>query len=109
MRFVRLDIHAQIEIVRASLSDGDRLFDHEKAASEKGRPRMQLFESKRGLMKIRCEYVGGASKDNSFGEGTHFLGRLYQKEETTSIRGIILTAPIYHTVIAILFVYFPEK
>ena len=57
-------------------------------------------------IKIKCEYKGRARKDNGFLEGTYFFGRFYEKNGVTFMKGIILTAPIYHTVLLLLFAFF---
>ena len=46
--------------------------------------------------------IGGPTKDNGFLEGTYFIGKLTEKNGVSSLRGVILTAPIYHTFIALL-------
>ncbi|MBR2343089.1 MAG: hypothetical protein IKA64_02435 [Clostridia bacterium] len=47
---------------------------------------------------ITCEMVGGASRDNGFIVGTFFLGRVRERGGETSVRGIILTAPLFHLI-----------
>ena len=50
--------------------------------------------------------MGRGTKDNAFLEGTYFIGRASEKNGRSSVRGIILTAPIYHLLFTALFVFF---
>ena len=105
MLFVNYDIHSSIENVRFSLSENDKIVEDEKLDTSKGYPKIHMRETGERV-KIKCEFVGRAKKDNGFLEGTYFVGRFYEKEEVTHIKGIILTAPIYHTILALLFAFF---
>lgn len=70
-----------------------------------GRPRIKVRE--RGeRIRITCELVGRATKDDGFIVGTYFTGRISQKDGLTNLRGVILTAPIYHIVLFAMFVAF---
>ena len=108
MQFVNYDIHAPIDEVRSSLADNDKIVKDEGFDTTKGYPRIHLKE-KEEKIKITCEFCGRARKDNAFLEGTYFVGKFYQKDDVTTIKGIILTAPIYHTVLALLFAFFIYK
>ena len=57
-------------------------------------------------VKIRCEYMGGATKDNAFLEGTSFSGKIRECEGGCEISGVITTAPIFHTVLFLMFAAF---
>ena len=105
MKFINYKIHATVDDVREALCDGDLISSQENFESAKGTPRFHVKE-KKGKFKIKCEYTGGATKDNGFLEGTYFVGRLFQRKEQAILRGIILTAPIYHTVVILLFAFF---
>ena len=50
--------------------------------------------------------IGGPTKDNGFLEGTYFVGKLTESDGKTRLRGIILTAPIYHTFLALLLAFY---
>ena len=53
--------------------------------------------------------MGGPTKDNGFIEGTYFIGKLTEKNGMSRLRGVILTAPIYHTFIALIMAVFVLK
>ena len=106
MKFVNYDIHAGKEQVSLSLAENDRIVDQEKFEYAKGKPRIHIIEKKNDKIKIKCEFVGGQTRDNGFLEGTYFWGSLREKDGITKISGIIVTAPIYHLIIAILCVFF---
>lgn len=105
MLFVNYDIHSSKESVKFSLSENDKIVDDEKFDTSKGYPKIHIRENGERV-KIKCEFVGRAKKDNGFLEGTYFVGRFYEKDEITHMKGIILTAPIYHTILALLFAFF---
>ena len=108
MLLIRYDIHAPIEEVRASLSDNKKIVDDERFDTSKGYPKIHINE-KGEKIKIKCEFTGRARKDNGFLEGTYLVGRFYEKNGITSLKGIVLTAPIYHTVLLALFAFFIYK
>ena len=105
MLFVNFDIHAPIEEVRLSLLDNEKIVEDERFDTSKGYPKIH-FNEKGERLKIKCEFTGRDRKDNGFLEGTYFLGRFFEKNGVTAIKGIILTAPIYHTILIALFIYF---
>ena len=105
MKFINYKIHASKNDVAQALHDSDLISSQDKFESAKGTLRFHVKE-KNDIFRIKCEYTGGATKDNGFLEGTYFLGKLSQNGEQTVLRGIILTAPIYHLVIIALFAFF---
>ncbi len=66
--------------------------------SNKGKPQMKIKE-KGDRLRITCSYVGGVSRDNGFLVGTYFTGRLTEKNGVTTLKGWLLTAPLYHLVL----------
>lgn len=106
MKFVSYDIHAPRTEVLTSLRDNDKIVEQEKFDSSRGVPRIHIKEKEKDKIKITCEYTGRATKDNGFLEGTYFLGRLTETDGVTKLKGVILTAPIYHSILAIIFVFF---
>ena len=98
MKFVSYKINAPRETVLSNLKDGERILAAEKFDTSRGKPKM-LFREKGERLKIKCERVEGPTRDNGFLEGTYFIGKLRESEGGTAIRGLILTAPIYHLVL----------
>lgn len=105
MLFFKYDIHAPIDEVRSSLRDNDKIVADEKFDTSKGYPKIHVKE-KGERIKIKCEFCGRARKDNGFLEGTCFYGRFYERDDVTVMKGIVVTAPIYHTILALLFAFF---
>lgn len=106
MKFINYDIHATKEQVLDSLKENDKIVEQEKFDQSKGKPKIHIKEKGSDKIKIKCEYIGTQTKDNAFLEGTYFIGKIRTKDEVTKISGIIVTAPIYHAIIAILLVFF---
>ncbi len=78
------------------------LLKDNKAVNEKvifdeksGTPLMHIKENE-GKLKITCEMVNRPVKDNGFLVGTYFKGKISEENGITHIKGVILTAPIYH-------------
>ena len=97
MLFVNYTIDADKDKVLSNIEDNDRVVAEEAYDTSKGKPKMHI-KSKGKLLKIKCEMTELPTKDNAFLEGTYFIGTLTQKKNTTALRGVILTAPIYHAV-----------
>ena len=105
MLFVKYDIHAPIDAVRQSLSENDKIISDERFDTSKGYPLIHTKENGEKI-KMSCEFCGRARKDNAFLEGTYLLGNFFERDGVTTLKGIILTAPIYHSILILLFAFF---
>ena len=105
MLFVNYKINATRENIMNVLSDSDRVVSEEKYDTSRGKPKMHVKE-KSGAIKIKCEMTGRPTKDNGFLEGTYFRGRITERDGESRVNGVIVTAPIYHTVFILMFAYF---
>lgn len=108
MKIIKLDCAASRRDLIDLISNSELVNDRVKFDEEKGKPRMHV-KVKNDRIKLKCEMVGGAVKDNGFLEGTYFVGRITEKNGLSRIRGVILTAPIYHTLIALIMAIFVVK
>jgi len=91
-----LSVIANYELVNENV-----LFD-----DKRGKPTIRVKEKKGNRVVVTCEMVGGASRDNGFLVGTYFAGSIKEKAGKTCLRGVITTAPIYHTGLLTLTVFF---
>ena len=105
MKRVKLTSTATREELLGIIADSDLVNDRVKFDETKGKPRMHVKE-KGTRLKIRCEMIGGPTKDNGFIEGTYFIGTLKEQGGVTSLSGMIMTAPIYHLFIAAIMVVY---
>ena len=101
MLFVNYDIAAPKEILLKKLLDNDTVVNEENYDTTNGKPKMHI-KIKAERLKIKCEMIERATKDNGFLEGTYFLGSIKEKCGRSSVRGVILTAPIYHFIFLVL-------
>lgn len=108
MLFVNYKIHAQYEDVRVALKNERLISEKEKFSEEGIAPKFHIKEKEKSI-RITCELTGGATKDNGFLVGTYFKGKLAEKDGVTSLRGAVLTAPIYHAVLILLLAFFVYK
>lgn len=106
MKFVNLSFNASREEVLAMLRNNERVNSNVRFDDSRGKPIMKIKEKKSDRINITCEFIGGPSKDNGFLVGTYFSGRLTEKNGVTSLKGTILTAPIYHLFMIALVVVF---
>ena len=106
MKIVKLDCSASRDELLSVIANSELVNDKVRFDEEKGRPRIHVKEKKGERLKIKCEMIGGPVKDNGFLEGTYFIGKLTEKNGASHLRGIILTAPIYHTFIALIMAIF---
>jgi hypothetical protein len=58
-----------------------------------------FLKEKRRCITLSCKYVGGNTKDNGFVVGTYFLGSVKEKNGKTAVRGVVWTAPVFHTLL----------
>ena len=105
MKLIKLDSASPraelLDIIRNSELVNERVRFNEN----KGKPTVHIKDNGK-MLRIKCEMVGGPTKDNGFLEGTYFVGSLKEKNGTSQLRGIILTAPIYHLFLALLFAFY---
>lgn len=105
MKIINLDCPVSRDELISVIANSELVNDRVKFDEEKGRPRIHVKE-KGNRLKLKCEMIGGPTKDNGFLEGTYFLGKLTEKNGASHLRGVILTAPIYHTFIALIMALF---
>ena len=105
MKFVRLSSTLPREELLSVIKNYELVNERIKFDEKLGKPVIKVKEKGEGL-RITCEFVGGGTKDNEFLVGTYFKGKLKEKNGVTTLRGVITTAPIYHTALLALMCFF---
>lgn len=95
MKFVNIETLRTKEELIALIRDNEKVNPNMRTDERRGKPVMKINE-KGNRIKIKCEMIGGASKDNGFLVGTYFSGKITEKKGRVRLKGVILTAPIYH-------------
>ena len=101
MKIIKLESNASQSEILDMIKDSERVNDKVKFDENKGKPLIHV-KQKGNRIKIKCEMIGGPTRDNGFLEGTSFIGKLTEKNGVTHLRGVIVTAPIYHTILALI-------
>jgi hypothetical protein len=101
MKFVNIETSHSKEELIALIKDNERVNPNMRADERRGKPVMKINE-KGNRIKIKCEMIGGASKDNGFLEGTYFKGKIKECDGYCEISGIAVTAPIFHFLMLVL-------
>ena len=109
MRFVNLVTDVSREELLNTVRNYELVNERVKFDENEGKPTIRVKEKKNGRIRITCEMVGGATRDNGFLVGTYFSGTVKEKEGKTRIKGVLTTAPIYHFALFLLTVYFIYK
>ena len=99
MKFVNIKTNITASDVIAMLRDNARVNDGVKFADKKGGKPFMHVKEKDGKIRIKCEMMGRPTKDNAFLMGTEFYGRITEKDGETTLKGVIMTSPIYHAVV----------
>lgn len=105
MKLIKMRADVTADELLAMLKNSEETNKGVRFDDKKGTPEMKLTE-RQGKIKIGCEFVGGATKDNAFISGTKFSGKIVEKNGGCEIRGIITTAPIFHFVLFLMFAVF---
>ena len=105
MKIIKLDTRVSRSELLETLNNSEFVNDNVQFNENKGKPKIHVKDNGKRV-KLRCEMVGGPTKDNGFLEGTYFVGTFKESAAGTHIRGIILTAPIYHTLLAMLTAFY---
>ena len=104
MKIIKVYSEASKEELIKSLNDRERTNKNIVFNDKRGTPMMKV-KQKGETVTVTCEFVGGATRDNSFFEGTtKFRGRVTECEGGSVISGVITTAPIFHLFLLLLFV-----
>lgn len=105
MKLIKLDSTVPRDELLDVIRNSELVNNRVKFDENKGKPIVHIKDNGKRL-KIRCEMIGGPSKDNGFLEGTYFIGTLKESNGLTRLRGLIVTAPIYHTFLALLMAFY---
>ena len=105
MKFIDLSVECDRETVLATICDSVYVNDRVQFDEKKGKPKMTVKE-KGDSIRIKCEMIGGATRDNGFLIGTYFSGKLIEQNGQTKLKGIILTDPIYPILLCLLLGFF---
>ena len=101
MKRIRLESALSRDHLLSVIENSELVNDKVKFDENKGRPRM-IVKINGDRVRIKCEMIGGPTKDNGFLEGTYFVGKLTENDGKTTLKGVVLTAPIYHTILALI-------
>ena len=106
MKFIKVSTGVPKEQLLEVLSDNEHV--NRNVKFEKYVPEMRLKRGKKNpdKIKITCQIKNTPTKDNAFLEGTYFRGTLTEKNGETVLKGHIVTAPIYHSILICLVVFF---
>ena len=97
MKFINLKIEAPRDEVLSFISDNRRVNSNVKFDEKRGTPIMH-FKEKGEKITVTCEMINKPTKDNGFLIGTYFKGKLTETDGVTTLKGVIVTAPLYHLV-----------
>lgn len=106
MKFINIDFPAKKDEVISMITDNEAVNKNVRFEEGKGKPFMKVKIKNNDKIRMTCEMLGKATRDNGFLVGTYFAGRLVEKSDKTVLKGVILTAPIYHLFMMILVVVF---
>ena len=108
MKIIKLDARVSRDELLETINNSEFVNDKVKFDDNKGKPKIHVKDNGKRV-KLRCEMVGGPTKDNGFLEGTYFVGTFKESAAGTHVRGIILTAPIYHTMLLLLAIFYAYR
>ncbi len=105
MKAFKYRVNAPREELIDLLSDNEKVNKFCNCSHKKGAPHMHV-SSNGEKIKISCEFIGGTTKDNAFIDGTKLHGKIVEKNGYTEFKGVIMTAPIFHTLLFLMFAFF---
>ena len=105
MKFINHKVKATQEETLSMLKNSEAVNKNVSFCKKRGKPSVTITE-KNGKVRMKCEFVGGERKDGSLLGGTKFFGRVTERGEYTTVRGIVATDPIFHIALAIMCVVF---
>ena len=103
MKIIKIHSEASKDELIKSLNDRERVNKNVVFNDKRGTPMMKVKQNGERIT-VTCEFVGGATRDNAFFEGTtKFRGSITECEGGSVISGVITTAPIFHLFLILLF------
>ncbi len=97
MKMIDLKVNKPKDEVLELIGNSKSVNENVKFDEKAGTPLIHLTE-KEGKVKITCEMINRPVKDNGFIVGTYFKGKITEQDGETHLKGVIVTAPIYHIV-----------
>ena len=105
MKLINVTSSVKRDILLDTLKNPELVNDKVRFDGKGGKPDMFVRETKRGI-RVKCQFRDGGVRDSGFLEGTYFIGRVSDLDGGSAIKGIIVTAPIYHSILAIILAFF---
>ena len=90
--------HSKGEVL-SFIKDNNKVNDGVRFDDKYDRKPLMHISENNGKLKIRCEMIGGPTKDNGFLAGTVFRGKITEQDGVSTIKGLITTSVIYHIVL----------
>ncbi len=98
MKFINLKTNRSGEELLDYIKDNNKVNEGVRFADKKGGKPFMHIKEKEGKLRIRCEMIGRPTKDNGFLMGTQLYGSITERDGETTLKGIIITSPIYHVI-----------
>ena len=104
MKLVNISsLHTKDEVL-SFIKDNNKVNDGVRFDDKYDRKPLMHIKENDGKLRIKCEMIGGPTKDNGFLAGTVFRGRITERDGMTTISGLITTSVIYHIALLALIV-----
>ena len=104
MKLVNISSLRTKDEVLSFITDNNKVNDGVRFDDKYDRKPLMHIKENDGKLQIKCEMIGGPTKDNGFLAGTVFRGRISERDGVTTISGLITTSVIYHIALLALIV-----
>ena len=104
MKLVNISSLRTKDEVLSFIKDNNKVNDGVRFDDKYDRKPLMHIKENDGKLQIKCEMIGGPTKDNGFLAGTVFRGRITERNGMTTISGLITTSVIYHIALLALIV-----
>lgn len=102
MKIIKLQTEKNRDEVISMLKDNERVNQNVRFSDKRGRKPYMHIRDNGESVRIKCEMIGGPTKDNGFLVGTVFRGKLSERDGVTTLKGMVTTSVIYHLVMLFL-------
>ena len=93
MKKIILKSELTIDRILEVIKDSDFVNDRVKFEDNVGKPTLQI-KQKNNRIRMRCEMIGGPTKDNGFLEGTYFSGSIIIKCTSIGFSALLAIASL---------------
>lgn len=108
MKLVNYTTRLSAQEYLGAIKDHNRINEGVAYDEKLGKPAFKV-KTRGNRIRVSCTFVGGNNRDDGYIVGTYFIGRFTERDGTTTLKGVVVTSPLFHLVLLALTILFIFK